>query len=181
MDHANNPWIEVLGEGQDESTAGIASYFEEQIQMLFEASCGKINGVFAETDVVNRSITPTFEPLRAQGIVHTLGAMSLPPMVDLLDADKMYERRDYCFEIRSDKYRFRLLTLVMGPMYPVAMRVDRGVCEDLADTYDRFDFPEQTPCELLVADDADLDKTFRLLLQSKKVKYICNRLMGEAE
>lgn len=59
------------------------------------------------------------------------------------------------------------------------MSVDRGVCNDLAKSCERFSFSEGEPCEISIEDDDDLDRAFRLLLGSEKLKYICGRLMNE--
>mgnify|MGYP004518370713 FL=1 len=104
------------------------------------------------------------------------------PELDLRDASEMYEKHDYCFEVRSAAYRFRLLELSYGPLYPATMRVDDGVYKDLAKSSDRFVLTKDGKSRLLtIRDDDDLDCVFLSLLKSKKLNYICNRLMAEPE
>ena len=181
MSTVDNPWLEVFDGHQEKTTDNIASYFEKQTKMLDEASGGRIKGMFALTKDANRSISAILSASSALSEALTdvvnLGAMGCASATDLLDANGMYKRQEYCFEVRSDRYRFRLLTLVFGPLYPVTMNVDRGVCDNLAKFDERFAFSEDRPCEISVVDDADLDKTFRKLLESDKLRYICSRLM----
>ena len=181
MNTVDNPWLEVFDGHREKTTDNIVSYFEKQAKMLGEASGGRIKGMFALTKDANRSISAIMSASLALSETLTdavnLGAMGCTSATDLLDANGMYKRQEYCFEVRSDRYRFRLLTLVFGPLYPVTMNVDRGVCDNLAKFDERFAFSEDMPCEISVADDADLDKTFRKLLESDKLKYICSRLM----
>ena len=181
MNIVDNPWFEVFNGHQEKTTGNIASYFDKQAKMLGEASGGRIKGLFALTKDANKSISAILNASLALSEAVTdvanLGAMGCASATDLLDASGMYKRQEYCFEVRSDRYRFRLLTLVFGPLYPVTMNVDRGVCDNLAKFDERFAFSEDRPCEISVADDADLDKTFRKLLESDKLRYICSRLM----
>lgn len=87
----------------------------------------------------------------------------------------------YCFEIRSNRYRFRLFAIEFDPSYPAIMTVDRGVCNDLAKIYDRYKFEEAERCNITIQDDEDLDRVFNQLLKSEKLIYICNRLMNETD
>lgn len=178
----NNPWVEMLARPQGKSTTNIFSYCVKQGEMLSEATDGKITGVFAKTSEVNNLISTSInfsEPLR---ILADATYLHRAPQVDLRDAGKMYAKHDYCFEVRTEKYRFRLFALVFGPLYPVTLYVDGGVCEDLSKSNGRFSFDEDgEPRPISVKDDDDLDEVFRELLRSKKLAYICNRLMVETE
>lgn len=178
-----NPWVELFRQPECKSTDNIVLYFQKQAEMLMSASGGKINGIFDSTDEINKSISFALD--LTSNISETLlsvakaSAVRSAPKVDLIDAGHMYKKRDYSFEIRSDRYRFRLLTLVFGPLNPVVMNVDRGVCDDLTKIDDRFIFDESEPCEIVIENDVDLDAVFRLLLCSDKLGYICSRLMSE--
>ena len=152
--------------------------------MLSEASDSKVKGVFSKTSDVNRTLSPALEAIstlsRVVQDVASAGVVDLTPEVDLMNADDLYKKNDYCFEIRSERYRFRLFTIEFNPSYPVGMTVDRGVCNDLAKIYDRYKFEEAEPCNITIQDDEDLDRVFNQLLKSEKLVYICNRLMNEA-
>lgn len=184
MSSSENPWVEVLTQPQHKSTEGIVPYFNEQAKMLSEASDSKVKGVFSKTSDVNRTLSPALEAINTLSKVvqdvASAGVVDLTPEVDLLNADDLYKKNDYCFEIRSERYRFRLFTIEFNPSYPVDMTVDRGVCNDLAKIYDRYKFEEAEPCNITIQDDEDLDRVFNQLLKSEKLVYICNRLMNEA-
>lgn len=179
-----NPWLEVLSQPQQKSTDGIIPYFNEQAEMLSDASDNKVKGVFSRTFDVNRSLSPALDLAEsASAIVSMVADASLiyrTPESNLEDADKLYNKTDYCFEIRSDRYRFRVFTIVVGPQYPVVMTVDQGVYRDLEKTCNRYKFDESRPCDITINDDDDLDRVFKQLLRSEKLIYICYRLMNES-
>lgn len=184
----NNPWVGVLSCPQGITTDGIIDFFTEQGKNLTDASGGKITGVFAKTSEVNDALSTTYDISGAvEAVANLATAANLEPIqklpkLDLRDADDMYKEHDYCFEIRSDAYRFRLFELRFGPLYPATMRVDDGVYSDLAKSSSRFaPTKEGKPCLLTIRDDDDLDNVFLSLLKSKKLNYICNRLMAEAQ
>lgn len=150
--------------------------------MLSEASGGKIEGVFAETRVVNDALFSSVDIAGMAAAISKFGEIRRTPNLNLLNADEMYQKHDYCFEIRSEAYRFRLLTLEFGPLYPVTMHVDDGVYLEFVEPFGRFVLSkEKRPRPLIIEDDDDLDTVFRLLLGSKKLNYICNRLMTEVK
>lgn len=178
----DNPWVGVLSRPQGKTTDGIIGYFTEQGKKLSDASGGIITGVFAETSKVNNALSTTYDFSGAVDAVASFVEMRKAPELDLRDASEMYERHDYCFEVRSAAYRFRLLELSYGPLYPATMRVDDGVYRDLAKSSDRFALAKDGKSRLLtIKDDDDLDCVFLSLLKSKKLNYICNRLMAEPE
>ena len=182
MNATDNPWAEMLARPQGKSTTNIFIYCARQGEMLSEATEGKIVGVFAKTSEVNNLISTSIDFSTPMRILADAPYLHRAPQVDLCDASKMYEKQDYCFEIRTEKYRFRMFTLVFGPLYPATLHVDSGVCEDLAKSNSRFSFDEDgEPRPISVKDDGDLDEVFRALLRSEKLTYICNRLIAEAE
>lgn len=184
----NNPWVGVLSRPQGKTTDGIIDYFAEQGKNLSDASGGKMTGVFAQTSQVNDALSTTYdisgavEAVANLATAANLAAIQKLPELDLRNADDMYEEHDYCFEIRSDSYRFRLFELRFGPLYPATMRVDDGVYNDLAKSSDRFVLTKEgKPRLLTIRDDNDLNNVFLSLLKSKKLNYICNRLMVEGK
>ena len=181
MAATDNPWFEVLSKPQGKSTTNIETYFSVQGKMLSEASGGKIEGVFAETRVVNDALSTSVDIAGAVVAISKFGEIRRTPNLNLLNVDEMYQKHDYCFEIRSEAYRFRLLTLEFGPLYPVTMHVDDGVYMEFVEPFGRFVLSkEKRPRPVIIEDDDDLDTVFRLLLGSKKLNYICSRLMSEA-
>ena len=184
MTSSENPWVEVLSQPKYKTTEGIVPYFTEQINKLTEASGGKVNGVFSQTVDVDRLFSPTAELVdtasKALLNVASAGSFYYSSDLELQDASDLYKKNDYCFEIRSDRYRFRVFTIEFDPSYPAVMTIDRGVSNDLAKIYDRYEFEESEPCNITIKDDEDLDRVFNQLLKSEKLIYICNRLMNEA-
>ncbi|WP_195534741.1 hypothetical protein [Collinsella aerofaciens] len=184
MSSGENPWVEVLSQPQQKSTGDIVPYFNEQAKLLSQASDGKVKGLFSQTSEINITLSPTLEALSAMSKVFqdvaSASALDQTPKVDLMNADDLYKKNSYCFEIRSDRYRFRVFTIEFDPSYPVVMSIDRGVCNDLEKIHDRYKFKEAEPCNVTIQDDEDLDRVFNQLLKSEKLVYICNRLMNEA-
>ena len=184
MSPSENPWLEVLSQPQHRSTEEIVPFFNEQAKLLSEASGDKVKGLFSRTVDVNRTLVPALDLAESASTVISSvisgNAVLCASKSNLKDADDLYRKNDYCFEIRSDRYRFRVFTIEFGPSYPAVLAVDRGICGDLAKIYDRYKFEEAEPCNITIQDDDDLNRVFNQLLKSEKLVYICSRLMNEA-
>lgn len=184
MTSSVNPWVKVLSQPQHRSTEDIVPFFNEQAKLLSVASGDKIKGLFSKTVDVNRTLDPALDLAESASTVVSRvisgNAALCAPKSNLKDADDLYRKNDYCFEIRSDRYRFRLFTIEFGPSYPAVMSVDRGICGDLAKIYNRYKFEEAEPCNITIKDVDDLNLVFNQLLKSEKLIYICNRLINEA-
>lgn len=185
MTSSVNPWVEVLSQPQHRSTEDIVPFFNEQAKLLSVASGDKVKGLFSRTVDVNRTPDPALDlaesaPTVVLRVISGNAALCVPKS-NLKDADDLYRKNDYCFEIRSDGYRFRVFTIEFGPSYPAVMSVDRGICGDLAKIYDRYKFEEAEPCNISIQDDEDLDRVFNQLLKSEKLIYISSRLMTETD
>lgn len=135
------------------------------------STCSKVNDV----------LSTTYDFPGVVEAVATFVEMRKTPEFDLRDASEMHEKRDYCFEVKSAAYRFRLLELSHGPLYLATMCVDDGVCKDLVKSSDRFVLMKDGKSRLLTIKDDDLDCIFLSPLKSRKLNYICNRLMAEPE
>lgn len=185
MSSSENPWEEVLSQSQQKSTKRIVPFFDEQAKLLLDASNGKVKGLFSKTFDVNRSLSPLLDFAESASVIASkVSDASLiyrTPESNLEDAGKLYNKIDYCFEIRSAGYRFRVFTIVVGPQYPVVMTVDQGVYRDLAKNNNRYKYDESKPGNITISDDDDLECVFNQLLRSEKLIYICNRLMNETE
>lgn len=185
MTSSANPWLEVLSQPQQKTTDRIIPYFNKQTKMLSETSEGKVKGLFSRTFDVNRTLVPALDLAESASTVVSRiisgSTVHFTPESDLKDAGDLYKKNDYCFEIRTDGYRFRLFTIEFDPSYPAVMTIDRGVCNDLAKICDRYKFEEAEPCNITIRDDDDLNRVFNELLRSEKLIYICNRLMKDAE
>lgn len=185
MTSGSNPWAEVFNQSKQKTTEGIIPFINQQVKMLSEASGGKVKGLFSLTCDVNRTLVSALDLAESASTVVSriisAGTVHYAPDSDLKDASDLYKKNDYCFEIRSDRYRFRVFTIEFGPSYPAAMTLDRGMCKDLAKIYDRYKFEEAEPCNITIRDDDDLNRVFNKLLRSEKLIYICNRLMKDAK
>ena len=135
---------------EDELHSLMRSILDWTISFLSESSQGTIRAIYFEGKTVkqhseeeyvtvyaiykrstcskvNDAFSTTYDFPGAVEAVASFVEMRKTPEFDLRDASEMYEKRDCCFEVRSAAYRFRLLELSYGPLYPAAMRVDDGV------------------------------------------------------
>lgn len=98
--------------------------------MLSEASGDKVKGLFSRTFDVNRTLVPAPDLAEnASTVVSRVisgNAVLCASKSNLKDVEDPYRKNDYCFEIRSDRYRFRVFTIEFAPSHLADMAVDRA-------------------------------------------------------
>ena len=176
---SNNLWANVVkSDGGYEDTSKVIPFFLEQASGLGEATDGKVTAVFDRTEkVINPSSVGALlsSALASSGLAPSpfLDNVSQP----LDDANSLYFENHYAFEIRSNRYRFRLLSLTVRPLFPVEMRVDEGVHDDVEDLLRGVAEREDGTTNITIHSFSDMTRCFEVLLGSKKLGYLVRSLM----
>ena len=159
-------------------TQVVLDLLKEQADLLAE----KTNQIVSARCVeIHYSYQPSPQEKKLYGLdtlAHTLGLFSshLPQsgkMVEdddtdeLEDAAKFYEKKDYKFEIISNKYKYRLFTLRYRSAFPLELDVEFGILEDKRITVELFSVEETKNkiCDILT---------------SNKVQFIISKMMAVA-
>ena len=161
-------------------TKNIFDIMEYQCKELAKHTNGNVFGIFGEIKKdgslfrtasiiasVLKSVSGTAE------ITESVGEMSTK---ELIDADGMYFQKPFAFEICTDKYRFRVFSIVITPVYPVTITINDGVCKNIAGRIKAFAQEANTENSYLIEDEEAFCDILQEILADKKVHYIVNEL-----
>ncbi len=155
-------------------TDGVIPFFEQQCKDIEKSSCGKVHARFKKLEIVERQT----------GVATLTNAVMLASMVgetvheekDQLtqeDANGFYEPHEYVFDVYSDQYKFRVLSMRLGMSYPVSFDLDDGIAENLGDDLERFSDPINGDKGLWIQSNEELNALIELIVsRSRKFRAI---------
>lgn len=161
-------------EDQDVEQNNSLQILRTQAREIKKKTNGKVNATFSKMEYIPG---PTS---RISAVGKALSALSSPTYEEILDEElankvdvnTLYTRTDYKFELYNDEYRFRLFVLHYQEMFPVALRVDGGVLEDIQ-------YKNESP----LSSNYELENTLREIFSSNKVRAVVAKMLqkGKAE
>lgn len=160
-------WDGAFDYEQPGSTDGVAPYFERQCEEIERGSEGRVHARFARLQMAPR--------------------MSLPALTDVVeknalkqqDINDIYKPSTYAFDVYNDVYKFRVLTMELGAVYPVQVKLDKGIEEDLGELLGDYKYISGKPGEIWIKGDEDLSSFMAMVAgRSSKMHYILKRLSG---
>lgn len=178
MNQDKNYWDSLFVSDYEQSTDNVIAYFTAQAELLKKSSEGKVTAVLDRKNALERennllvNISETVQTA-TRAVEVTSG---LTPR--RRDANDLYIDGSYAFEIRSRTYRFRVLEFELCALYPVNVVLDEGVFEEI-DSSIRYRFKtddSNQDCSLAIQNDEDLDMLFKAILDTRKVRFLVNKL-----
>ena len=161
-------------------TNKIFDIMDYQCKELSKHTEGNVFGVFDEIKkdgsliktasviaTVLRSVSGVTE------VTESVGEMSTK---DLIDADEMYWKKWFAFEICTEKYRFRVFSMLITPVFPVEITINDGVYKNIANKIERIAKPSKMDNGFLIEDEDVLCNVLQEILSDRKVLYIVNEL-----
>lgn len=179
MAEAHNIWAGIIEKpATAESTEGINSFLDAAARDLSDITEGRVYADFCLPKTVQNNFWDLADGLsnRVLGMQDLAKNHLESRHAGLKDANELYSKKTFFFEICNSDYRFKVFSLEMTPRFPIEMHLDEGVFDDISNL---LDFPGITcgeASEIEVACMDDFKRVFNVLLKSKKLNYIINRL-----
>ena len=166
-------WAGVFNASAPDSTEGVIPFFDRQCENIEEYSGGRVHARFKKLEIVERK-TPG--ALSAAGLAVSFTDRTVREEKDALqleDANDFYDPSDYVFDVYSDKYKFRVLTLKLGMVYPVRGELDSGIAEELKANLKSLADPIDRNKGIWIHDEDELGNLIELIVtKSRKFRAI---------
>lgn len=173
-------WAGLFTEEPPDSTDDLIPFFEHQCKAIEAKSDGRVHARFKRLELVKRSTN-------AAALADVLQASMIGGTVEeekdalrQVDANKLYEPSDFVFDVFSDKYKFRVLTIHLGMIYPVSFKLDDGIEKELEDDLERFKDFDGMSKGYWIQNHKDLNVLTELIIsRSRKFKAILRKMISE--
>ena len=177
MKKYDNLWDIPVSNEDILSTDNIEDIMDQQIDFLKKSTNKKIFGKFYKIKKVS--------PLSTMG--HLLAVVFASQDLSqhdeendsLQDANDWYKERKYGFEIYNSAYKFRVLEMVVSPVYPIYLIIDEDIANSIHDNISIY--AEKKPNEnyYTVNSDENLLECLSLIFKSRKMRLILYKLQQE--
>ncbi len=179
----DNLWAGAFDAETHDSADGVIPFFERQCKSIEESSGGKVRARFKKLEIVEKQTGAGVGALTAVALAASIAGGTVREEKDALeleDANDFYNPSDYVFDVYSNKYKFRVLTMELGMVYPVSCELDTGIAEELKDDLERFADPINQVEGLWLHDDGELESFIGLLVsRSRKLRAILVKMAME--
>lgn len=165
-----NLWNIPATDNLGDSTENVVSIMRQQAQYLKTGTTGKILGKFSKIKNVIPSMAEVIAALPTEQIEGD-------ETRQLADANSFYRPQKYGFEIYNQSYKFRILEINLSPLYPILVSFDEGVLEDTKEELCYCGIKNgEDATQFIIRSDEELIESLRIVLSSKKIKYILYKL-----
>ncbi len=178
MSDAHNVWAGIFASGLPLSTIYVAPYFEEQCEQIEQGSGGRVHARFARIRMEPRSAaqTPAGATLLVKKIADSL-AEEERDALSQQDFNDVYDPHTYSFDVYNETYKFRVLTLRLGAMYPIQLKLDKGIQDGLGELLGDYACKSGTVGDIWIDDDRELAGFMEMLAtRSGKLRFVLRRL-----
>ena len=160
-------WDGAFDDDSPRSTSGVSPYFERQCAEVERISGGRVHARFASLQMAPKFSWPG---LPAADMVEKNA-------LDRQDINDFYNPSTYAFDIYNDVYKFRVLTMELGAVYPVRVALDGGIEGDLGKMLGDFTYISDESGDVWIEDDEQLASFMGMVVGlSPKLRCILKRL-----
>lgn len=179
----NSLWEFDKNHLEEKTTDNITNITRQQCQYLKQETSGKVLAKFARIKLIN-PIQKAFETLTYSPVLSQLNtpkeSVGDTDTMNLKDANELYVKARYGFEIYNKSYKFRVFELQMEPVYPIELLLDEGIGEEVRGFLEG-DQQITDYTKYKVDSDEDFIRYLGIILKSRKVRYIVNRMYSMSD
>ena len=98
--------------------------------------------------------------------------------LDLTDANDSYSPSDYAFDLFTTEYKFRVLTMRLGAVYPIDLVLDDDIFRQTKDLYaEEIQISEENG-RIVVQNDNELKGCLKIIISTnEKMKFVVRKMI----
>lgn len=151
----------------EQDTQGAIKMLRAHALSLKSKTNGVVKATFSKIEYNTRSLEVAAGIGKAIAEQMTVGSEILEEeLKDKKDGNALFQTETYKFEIYNNTYRFRVFTLECKPVYPISIRVDEGIRNEM-----------NLNAVYCLEDENELIDVVRGIFGSQKLRYIINSML----
>lgn len=174
-----NFWTDIISQPLVNSAENVEAMMQEQCKDVKAASCGLIDARFVKLAFTTRK---TGSMLSSREIFQNLTDPKTELVEDtalnLTDANDSYSPSDYAFDLFTTQYKFRIMTVRLGAVYPIDLVLDEDIFYQTKDVYPDEILISNENNLIVVQNDNELKECLGVIIsKNEKMKYIVHKMI----
>ncbi len=174
-----NFWTDIIDQPLANSAENVESIMQGQCEDVKAASRGLIEARFVKlafTTKTTGSMWSTQEMKLQFGSPKTIKVEKTA--LKLSDVNDSYSPSDYAFDIFTTQYKFRILTMKLGAVYPIELVLDEDIFCQTRDLYPGGIAVSKHKGSIVVQNDNELKGCLEIIIsRNEKMKFIVHKMI----
>lgn len=174
-----NFWTDIIDQPLTNSAENVKSIMQEQCEDVKAASRGLIEARFVKLAFTTRT---TGSMWSSQEIMQHLTSPKTIKVEDtalnLVDANDSYSPSDYAFDLFTTQFKFRILSMRLGAVYPIDLVLDEDIFCQTRDLYPNGITVSEHNGLVVVQNDNELKDCLEIIIsRNEKMKFIVHKMI----
>lgn len=175
----DNFWADIIDRPLEKSAENVEAIMQGQCEDVKAASRGLIEARFIKLSFTTKKTTNmwTSQEIRQQ-FTGPKTVKVEETALDLTDANDSYSPSDYAFDLFTTEYKFRVLTMRLGAVYPIDLVLDDDIFRQTKDLYaEEIQITEENG-RIVVQNDNELKGCLKIIISTnEKMKFVVRKMI----
>lgn len=175
----DNFWADIIDRPLEKSAENVEAIMQGQCEDVKAASRGLIEARFIKLSFTTKKTTNmwTSQEIRQQ-FTGPKTVKVEETSLDLTDANDSYSPSDYAFDLFTTEYKFRVLTMRLGAVYPIDLVLDDDIFRQTKDLYaEEIQISEENG-RIVVQNDNELKGCLKIIISTnEKMKFVVRKMI----
>ncbi len=176
---SENFWADIIDQPLENSAENVEAIMQGQCEDVKAASSGLIEARFVKLAFTTRTTSSMWSSREL--MQHLTGPKTEKvedTALNLADANDSYSPSDYAFDLFTTEYKFRVLTMRLGAVYPIDLVLDDDIFCQTIDLYaDEIQISEGHS-RIVVQNDDELKACLKIIISmNEKMKFVVRKMI----
>mgnify|MGYP004548834009 CR=1 FL=1 len=174
-----NFWTNIIDQPLDNSAENVEAIMQGQCADVKSASCDLIDARFIKLSFTTKKTTNmwTTQEIKQQ-FTGPKTVKVEETALDLTDANDSYSPSDYAFDLFTTEYKFRVLTMRLGAVYPIDLILDDDIFYQTKDLYAEEIQISERDSRIFVQNDDELRDCLKIIISmNEKMKFVVRKMI----
>lgn len=176
---SENFWADVIDQPLDKSAENVEAIMRGQCEDVKSASGGLIEARFVKLAFTTRT---TGSMWSSRELMQYLTDQKTEKVEDtalnLTDANDSYSPSDYAFDLFTSEYKFRVLTMRLGAVYPIDLVLDDDIFCQTRDLYAEEIQVSKENNLIVVQNDDELKDCLKIIIsRNGKMQFVVRKMI----
>lgn len=174
-----NFWTDIIDQPLEKSAENVESIMQGQCEDVKSASRDLIDARFIKLAFTTKKNTNmwTSQEIKQQFTGPKLVKVE-ETALDRTDANDSYSPSDYAFDLFTTEYKFRVLTMRLGAVYPIDLILDGDIFCQTWDLYAKEIQVSKKNSLIVVHNDDELKDCLEIIIsRNEKMKFVVRKMI----